>query len=155
MQAARNVETPTDEVTDGEKNTVVDSSVLIARLPVPLAVPRKPSKIVQAVEIARSLLNSGASPLEVLVAAMRDETLPLGARLEAAKVAAPYLHPRLAQIEHSGGLTSNNHEAAIRELHAAHQKLRARRDVEIITLPTRRPDKTLARSVNNLLDELG
>ncbi len=89
------------------------------------------------------------------MAAMRDETLPLGARLEAAKVAAPYLHPRLAQIEHTGELTSNNHEAAIRELHAAHQKLRNRREIEVITLPTRQPGRRLARSVNSLLDELG
>lgn len=34
---------------------------------------------------------------------------------EAAKDAAPYMHPRLANVEHSGGLTLT-HEAALAEL---------------------------------------
>jgi len=33
---------------------------------------------------------------------MRDENAALDVRLDAAKAAAPYMHPRLAAIEHTG-----------------------------------------------------
>ena len=38
----------------------------------------------------------GLTPLEHLLSVMRDETKPLRDRLEAAKAAAPYCHPRLS-----------------------------------------------------------
>jgi hypothetical protein len=44
------------------------------------------------------------TPLEFLLAAMRSEDIPLEQRLEAAKAAAPYVHPRLSAIEHGGSL---------------------------------------------------
>ena len=56
----------------------------------------------------RSLANieaaqaGGQMPLDFMLAFMRDETQPLERRLEAAKCAAPYVHARLASIEHSG-----------------------------------------------------
>ena len=50
------------------------------------------------VEIAAS----GLTPLEYLLGIMRDEELPIELRFEAAKAAAPYVHPKLAAIEHSG-----------------------------------------------------
>ncbi len=69
--------------------------------------------------MAEQIIASGITPLEYMIALMRapkperfkDETLAdyefrlLGWRtqgFEAAKAAAPYLHPRLAAIEHSG-----------------------------------------------------
>ena len=41
---------------------------------------------------------SGPTPLDYLVQVMRDESLDLAKRLDAAKAAAPYLHPRLASV---------------------------------------------------------
>ncbi|WP_332823273.1 hypothetical protein [Stutzerimonas kunmingensis] len=36
---------------------------------------------------------------------MRDEAADEAKRLDAAKAAAPYVHPRLAAVEHSGEMT--------------------------------------------------
>ena len=52
----------------------------------------------------RSLANiqaaqsGGEMPLDFLLATMRDQTLPLERRIDAAKACAPYLHPRLANL---------------------------------------------------------
>ena len=53
----------------------------------------------------RSLANieaaqaGGLLPLDFMLALMRDETQPPERRLEAARAAAPYVHPRLATAE--------------------------------------------------------
>lgn len=44
----------------------------------------------------------GTSPIEYLLSVMRDPEQQPMLRLDAAKSAAPYLHPRLASVEHSG-----------------------------------------------------
>lgn len=44
---------------------------------------------------------SGITPLDYLLNLMRDEKRDLPIRLDAAKSAAPYVHPKLANIEHS------------------------------------------------------
>jgi hypothetical protein len=66
-------------------------------------------------EIAEKAMAEGITPLEFMLDIMRTE--PDGIedaklladmqvmRFEAAKAAAPYIHPRLAAVEHSGGLT--------------------------------------------------
>lgn len=41
---------------------------------------------------------SGLSPLDFMLGIMRDKRHPMDARLEAAKAAAPYVHPRLANV---------------------------------------------------------
>jgi hypothetical protein len=41
----------------------------------------------------------GISPLEYMLAVLRDETAETGRRDEMAKASAPYLHPRLASVE--------------------------------------------------------
>lgn len=51
---------------------------------------------------AAELAESGLLPLDFMMAAMRDETKDFEVRLDAAKSAAPYVHPRLAAIEHTG-----------------------------------------------------
>lgn len=62
--------------------------------------------------IAKKAAESGISPLEYMLNVMRSEP-PKDAdalarvrhteiRFEAAKAAAPYIHPRLAAVEHSG-----------------------------------------------------
>ena len=53
-------------------------------------------------EIAAKASAEGVTPLEFLLNAMRDETRDFAQRLSAAKDAAPYVHPRLAAVEHSG-----------------------------------------------------
>lgn len=42
---------------------------------------------------------SGLTPLEYMLSTMRDETKPLALRLDMAKAAAPYVHPRLSSVE--------------------------------------------------------
>ena len=49
-----------------------------------------------------AILASGLAPLDYMLAILRDEGAPMEVRFEAAKAAAPYVHPRLAAIEHSG-----------------------------------------------------
>jgi hypothetical protein len=45
---------------------------------------------------------SGLTPLDFLLQVMRDEATERGARIDAAKAAAPYVHPKLANVQHSG-----------------------------------------------------
>jgi len=42
---------------------------------------------------------SGETPLDFMLRAMRDPTLEFSDRMEMAKTAAPYVHPRMAQVE--------------------------------------------------------
>ena len=42
---------------------------------------------------------SGLTPLEYMLRTMRDASKPLALRLDMAKAAAPYVHPRLASVE--------------------------------------------------------
>lgn len=61
---------------------------------------------------AKAIADSGVTPLDFMLGIMRGEC-PAGAdaagqiafaamRFEAAKAAAPYVHPKLANIEHTG-----------------------------------------------------
>ena len=47
-------------------------------------------------------LESGLTPLDYMLSILRDETQEQSARFAAAKEAAPYVHNRLAAVEHSG-----------------------------------------------------
>lgn len=64
-------------------------------------------------EIADRALAEGITPLEFMLKIMREDRPPEDAdiaqrvafhtlRFEAAKAAAPYMHPRLAAVEHTG-----------------------------------------------------
>jgi hypothetical protein len=53
-------------------------------------------------EIAAAATAEGMTPLEFLLNTMRDPTKEYAQRLTAARDAAPYVHPRLASVEHSG-----------------------------------------------------
>lgn len=44
----------------------------------------------------------GLSPLDYLLAVLRDETNEMGVRLDAAKAAAPYCHPKRAPVDSDG-----------------------------------------------------
>lgn len=61
-------------------------------------------------------VGDGMTPLEYLLGIMRNEQEPVERRLDAAKAAAPYVHPRLACTELSGALSIIKHEEALNEL---------------------------------------
>ncbi len=46
-------------------------------------------------EVARRVAEEGITPLEYLVNVMNDENAKESLRIDAAKAAAPYMHPRL------------------------------------------------------------
>src|SRR5512147_2018777 len=50
---------------------------------------------------AAAIAASGLTPLDYLLSVLRDDTAPRAERMEAAAKAAPYVHPRLAAIEHT------------------------------------------------------
>lgn len=54
------------------------------------------SRLQKTAAIAHKLAEEGITPLEYILGLMRDETLPLDIRLDCAKAAAAYVHPRLA-----------------------------------------------------------
>ena len=53
-------------------------------------------------EIAEKAAKTGLTPLEYILSIMRDESMTTESRFEAAKACAPYIHPRLASVEHKG-----------------------------------------------------
>ncbi len=72
-----------------------------------------PNKV--TVETEAKIAATGLTPLAYMLSILRDETAEQAARFEAARSAAPYVHPRLAAIEHSGDMTVH-HEDALDEL---------------------------------------
>jgi hypothetical protein len=60
------------------------------------------AKTLKRAEIARKALDNGLTPLDYMLSILRDETQDQAARIEVAKAAAPYVHPKLANIEHTG-----------------------------------------------------
>jgi hypothetical protein len=51
---------------------------------------------------AAEIAASGETPLDYMLKVMRDPTIEYGRRDDMAKAAAPYVHPKLAAVEHSG-----------------------------------------------------
>jgi hypothetical protein len=64
---------------------------------------------------AAEVAASGLTPLDFMLSILRDTEKPEDVRLDAAHKAAPYVHPKLANIEHSGDLTVR-HEDRLAEL---------------------------------------
>lgn len=58
--------------------------------------------------------NAGMTPIEHMLGVMRNLHETPERRLDAAKSAAPYIHPKLASTETK--LTLENHEAALEQL---------------------------------------
>lgn len=50
-------------------------------------------------EIADKAAEEGVTPLEYLLSVMRNELADEARRLDAAKAAAPYVHPKLSTVE--------------------------------------------------------
>ncbi len=49
-----------------------------------------------------SIKASGLTPVDYMLSVMRDGSNPTDMRLDAANKVAPYVHPKLASIEHTG-----------------------------------------------------
>ncbi len=47
-----------------------------------------------------AISDSGLTPLDYMLSVMRDETVPRDERLDAAHKAAPYVHAKLATVDH-------------------------------------------------------
>jgi hypothetical protein len=62
--------------------------------------------VAKAAEIAAS----GLTPLDYLIGVMRNEKLPTADRMEAAKAAAPYVHPKLSAVEMGGSMNMTHEE---------------------------------------------
>ena len=60
----------------------------------------KGSRNVKTQEQAKAIKESGLTPLDYMLSVMRDEGNELGVRLDAANKAAPYVHSKLATIDH-------------------------------------------------------
>ena len=108
--------------------------------------------------IAEKSLESGLTPLEYMMTVLRSEFPPElkeriesealsvdlitaisawhAQRFEAAKAAAPYVHPRLAAIEHSGGIDLGLKGCSDAELDAAIQ--RAAKEASVDLGPSRK-----------------
>lgn len=53
-------------------------------------------------EITVRAISNGKTPLEYMIQVMLDPTADWQRRDDMAKACAPYIHPRLAAVEHSG-----------------------------------------------------
>lgn len=65
-------------------------------------------------EIADAAMTSGLSPLEFMLNVLRDESRDQAERMDAAKSAAPYIHPRLTSIE--ADVTTDSYEERLKRL---------------------------------------
>lgn len=80
---------------------------------------RKPGAATKFNEEARAkAAEGGITPLEYMLDVLRDEENDMPIRMDAAKAAAPYIHAKLASIEHKGGLdvttqTKEQRDAAV------------------------------------------
>ena len=51
-------------------------------------------------------VGDGINPLDYMLAVMRDQTAKTQRRDDMAKAAAPYIHPRLSQVDAKASLTA-------------------------------------------------
>lgn len=76
---------------------------------------RPPGAVTQKTrEFAAQAITSGLTPLDFMLSVLRDEAETREKRLDAAKSAAPYIHPRLSAVESKVQLSG--HEALLDQL---------------------------------------
>lgn len=63
------------------------------------------SKTQRMAELALAAAGGGMTPIEYMLGVMRDDGNELSVRLDAAKAAAPYVHPKLAAVDLAGDVT--------------------------------------------------
>jgi hypothetical protein len=71
---------------------------------------------------------------------MRDDNQDLAVRLDAAKSAAPYIHPKLSNIEHSGNIDLITPEE-LSDTDLANIALRGRNGASETTISEEKPDE--------------
>src|SRR5262245_58115072 len=78
----------------------------------------------KSLEMAEAIEASGMTPLDYMIAVMRDKDVDPQIRLEAARGAAPYVHARLssAEITHTDSITATAMRLTPEEIQ---QKIRA------------------------------
>ena len=82
------------------------------------------SRMVKTALIAQMAAEAGETPLEFMLRIMRDESQPAALRFEAAKVSAPFIHPRLGMVYKVIGYNNSpENEEDLEEL-GAHEALR-------------------------------
>lgn len=69
--------------------------------------PNKATKVREEIIAA-----SGLSPLEYMLDVLRNPLSDAAQRMDAAKAAAPYVHPKLSAVEHSGEIDHHVHDDA-------------------------------------------
>lgn len=80
---------------------------------------RKPGALNKATaEQRKAVRESGMTPLDYMLSILRDKEADPKDRMWAAEKAAPYVHPKLAAVEHSGGIdvttqTKEQRDAAV------------------------------------------
>jgi hypothetical protein len=62
--------------------------------------PGKPNK--RTAELQAEVAATGETPIDYMLRVMRDRSVEHDRRDDMAKAAAPYIHPKLAAIEHTG-----------------------------------------------------
>ena len=74
-------------------------------------------------ELVKAAESSGVTPLEYMLAVMRDPKAPAHRRDDMAKAAAPYLHARLAQVEYNAPRANGqDYDSLPEHLRIAHAK---------------------------------
>jgi hypothetical protein len=66
--------------------------------------------------VAAAVAEAGLTPLAYLLTVMRDEAQPTEIRLDAARAAAPFVHPRLAAVSVSAQIDDQRDSEARRVL---------------------------------------
>lgn len=61
---------------------------------------------------------AGITPLDYMLSLLRDETQEQAVRFQAAKEAAPYVHPKLATIDGNLNHTISKHDDVLAEIEA-------------------------------------
>jgi hypothetical protein len=74
---------------------------------------RKGSRNKASAKREAEIAASGKTPLEYLLEHMRDESAPVSERMDCAKAAAPYVHPKLASVTVAGKLSIEKIEHVI------------------------------------------
>jgi hypothetical protein len=70
---------------------------------------KKSALTVKTREIAEEIAKSGMTPLEYLMSIMQDDANDQKERTHAAIAAAPYMHPKLASIDHTGDVALSHY----------------------------------------------
>ena len=76
---------------------------------------KKGSLSVRTQEIVAAAAAEGVTPLEFMLSVLRDPNQTHDERFKAAIQAAPYMHPRLAAVQHSGDEDNPIHSRSVIE----------------------------------------